>query len=157
MTQEPTNPLKFARDLAQLQQHLGHAANPYLPIEHQDPAAAGFLVVINDLTAGTAPTAAVARAMEMYNRVSGQQREHEKAVQARKEREEAELAAEEEITRKVACPTCGAEAGLSCVGTGRGGGIRKKSHADRNRIARSLLDGHTTAATEGGHRKTEGG
>ncbi|MFJ1653499.1 hypothetical protein ACIOC2_19340 [Streptomyces sp. NPDC088337] len=142
------NMLKFARDLACLQDDLVHAANEYVPIEHQDPAAVGFLTVINELTAGTDPTTAVARAMAVYNRVREQQRDHDHAVRAQQEREAAELAAEEEITRKVACPFCGAEAGLSCVGTGRSGGLRRKSHADRMRLARSLNDGHTAADSE---------
>jgi hypothetical protein len=139
--EEPFNALQFANDLAHFRALLEHAANEYHPIEHQDPAAAALLVVINELTANTDPTTAVARAMTTYNRVRGDQREHEHAVDAQRKQEAAELAAEEEITRKVACPTCGAEAGLSCVGTGRSGGIRKKSHADRVRLARGLNEG----------------
>ncbi|MFC8520796.1 hypothetical protein [Streptomyces sp. NPDC057257] len=141
MPEEPLNVLQFANDLAGFRADLEHAANEYLPIEHQDPAAAALLVVINALTANTEPTTAVARAMTTYNRIRGQQKEHEHAVEAQRKREAAELAVEEEITRKVACPTCGAEAGLSCVGTGRSGGLRKKSHADRVRLARSLNEG----------------
>lgn len=152
MTQEPFNALQFAHDLARLRENLAHAANEYLPIDHQDAAAVGFLVVINELTAGTDPTTAVARAMAAHNRVEGKRREHEHAVRAQQEREEMELAAEEEITRKVACPYCGAEASLSCVGTGRGGGIRKKSHADRIRLARQLNEGTRPETEAGGVR-----
>ncbi|MDX3026734.1 zinc finger domain-containing protein [Streptomyces scabiei] len=143
MTQEPFNALQFARDLANLRADLDHAANEYIPIEHQSAAAAGFLIVINELTAGTNSTTAVERAMTAYNRVRSQQQEQEREARERQERTEAELEAEEQITRKVACPYCGAEASLSCVGTGRSGGIRKKSHADRIRLARGLNDGKT--------------
>ncbi|MGW1961809.1 zinc finger domain-containing protein [Streptomyces sp. NPDC001935] len=140
--------LKFARDLEGLRFDLDQASNEYLPIEHRNPAALGLLIVINELTAGTEATAAVARAMTAYNRVRGEQKQHEKSVDEQKARQEAELAADEEITRKVACPTCGAEAGLGCVGTGRSGGYRKKSHADRFRLARSLNDGSAPADSE---------
>ncbi|MFE2262558.1 zinc finger domain-containing protein [Streptomyces griseosporeus] len=150
MTQEPFNALQFARDLEKLRADLEHAANEYMPIEHQSASAAGFLIVINELTAGTDPTTAVARAMAAYNRVRTEQQDHERATREQQERDEAELAAEEEITRKVACPYCDAQAGLSCVGTGRSGGIRKKSHADRIRLARRLNDGHAAAEPEGG-------
>jgi hypothetical protein len=144
------NALQFANDLAHFRAHLEHAANEYHPIEHQDPAAAALLVVINELTANTDPTTAVARAMTTYNRVRGQQREHEDSLDSQRKLQAAELAAEEEITRKVACPTCGAEASLSCVGTGRSGGIRKKSHADRIRLARSLNEGAAPTAPQDG-------
>lgn len=140
VTQEPLNALHFARDLERLRADLEHEASEYMPIEQQNPAAAGLLIVINELTAGTDHATAVARAMAAYDRIRGQQRENDQAVRAQQERAEAELAAEEEVTRKVACPYCGAEASLSCVGTGRSGGIRKKSHADRFRLARQLTD-----------------
>ncbi|MFF0139688.1 hypothetical protein ACFYRN_24945 [Streptomyces sp. NPDC005227] len=140
--------LQFARDLEGLRENLDHASNEYMPIEHRDPAARGFLVVINELTAGTEPTVAVARAMAAYDRIRAERKEYDRSVNAQKEQRDAELAAEEEITRKVACPTCGAEAGLSCVGTGRSGGYRRKSHVDRVRLARSLNDGHTHSNAE---------
>lgn len=55
MTDEPFNALRFAADLASVRADLEHAAQPYQPIEHQDAAAAGFLTVIRELTAGTDP------------------------------------------------------------------------------------------------------
>ncbi|MFD7793619.1 hypothetical protein [Streptomyces sp. NPDC059759] len=140
--------LQFAKDLEGLLENLDHASNEYVPIEHRDPAARGFLVVINELTAGTEPTVAVARAMAAYNQVRGERKDYDRSAIAQKEQRDAEVAAEEEITRKVACPTCGAEAGLSCVGTGRSGGYRRKSHADRARLARSLNDGSAPVESE---------
>ncbi|MFD4258216.1 hypothetical protein ACFWR9_11445 [Streptomyces sp. NPDC058534] len=140
MTEPPTNALQFHRDLARLQEQLEHAGNEYLPIEHQSPAAAGFLKVINELTAGADPTAAVARAMDCYFRVDEAQRAHAAATEARRQREEQDLESEEEITRKVECPGCGAAAGLRCKGTGASGGLKKKSHRVRFRLARQLND-----------------
>ncbi|MFD4343428.1 hypothetical protein ACFWQ6_00850 [Streptomyces coelicoflavus] len=146
MTEPSTNGLQFAHDLARLREHLEHAGNEYLPIEHQSAAAAGFLKVINELTAGTDPTAAVARAMASYFRVDEAQRAHTAAVEARRQREEQDLEAEEETTRKVECPDCGATAGLRCKGTGASGGLKKKSHRARFRLARQLTDQKGTAS-----------
>jgi hypothetical protein len=150
MTPAPFNALSFARDLALLRENLEHASNEFLPIEHQDPASAALLLLIDHLTSGADTTTAVVKATETYNRIRGQQRAHEKAVQAQRDQEAAQLEADEEISRRVACPTCGAEASLSCVGTGRSGGIRKKSHADRMRLARSLNDGTPRNASAAG-------
>ncbi|MET9815312.1 hypothetical protein [Streptomyces sp. NPDC006355] len=140
MTDEPINALRFADDLARVRADLEHAAQPYQPIEHQDAAAAGFLTVIRELTAGTDPTTAVARALDAYTGVRTRQKEHEEATEARRRQEEQDLEAEEEITRKVECPFCGAAAGMRCRGTGASGGLKKKSHADRYRLARGLND-----------------
>ncbi len=140
VTEQPFNALQFARDLERLRADLEHEANPYMPIEHQSAASAALLIVINELTAGTDHTTAVSRATAAYKDIRGRQREHEHSTRAQQERDEAELAAEEAVTQKVACPYCGAEVGLRCVGTGRSGGIRKKSHADRFRLARGLND-----------------
>jgi len=147
MTDAPVNPLRFAADLAYLKEDLAHAAQSYQPIEHQDPASLGFLTVIQELTSGTDPTLAVAKAMEAYNDLKRQKREHEEAVEGRRRQDEQALAAEEEITRKVACPTCGSEAGMKCRGTGASGGLKKKSHADRYRLARGLAEGTARGQT----------
>ncbi|MBQ1096318.1 hypothetical protein KBY55_09500 [Streptomyces sp. b94] len=141
MTDAPVNPFRFADDIARLKADLEHAANEYHPIEHQDPAALGFLTVIHELTSGTDPVIAVSKAMGAYNGLKGRKREHEEAVETRRRQEDQELAAEEEITRKVACTTCGSEAGMRCRGMGASGGLKKKSHADRYRLARSLGPG----------------
>lgn len=74
MTDEPFNSLRFAADLASVRADLEHAAQPYQPIEHQDAAAAGFLTVIRELTAGTDPTTAVARAMDAYTGIRTRQK-----------------------------------------------------------------------------------
>ncbi|WP_228916864.1 hypothetical protein [Streptomyces sp. DH20] len=140
MTDASFNALRFAADLARVRADLEHAAQPYQPIEHQSAAAAGFLTVIRELTAGTEPTAAVARAIDVYIGIETRQKEHEEATDARRRQDEQELEAEEEITRKVECPFCGAAAGMRCRGTGASGGLRKKSHADRYRLARGLND-----------------
>jgi len=140
MTDESFNALRFAAELASVRADLEHAAQEYQPIEHQDAAAAGFLTVIQELTAGTEPTTAVARAVAAYTNVKTRQQEQEKATDARRRQEEEELAAEEEITRKAECPTCGSAAGLKCRGTGASGGLKKKSHAARFRLARGLND-----------------
>ncbi|MEU0459192.1 hypothetical protein ABZ322_41010 [Streptomyces sp. NPDC006129] len=145
MTDEPFNALRFADNLAWVRAELEHAAQPYQPIEHQDAAAAGFLTVIRELTAGTDPTAAVARALEAYTGVRTRQKEHEEATEARRRQDEQDLEAEEAITRKVECPFCGAAAGMKCRGTGASGGLKKKSHADRYRLARGLNDASTEA------------
>ncbi|MCX4816664.1 hypothetical protein OG601_39385 [Streptomyces sp. NBC_01239] len=149
MTEQPFNALQFARDLERLRADLEHAANEYQPIEHQSPAAAGFLTVINELTAGIDYTTAVARAMASHSAIREKQREHNAAVRTQEELDQAALDAEEAVTRKVACPYCGAEAGLSCVGAGRSGGLKKKSHADRFRLARSLNDRTTPDSATG--------
>jgi hypothetical protein len=138
MTDEPLNALRFAADLARVRADLEHAAQPYQPIENQNAAAAGFLVVIRELTGGTDPTTAVARAVNAYLDVETRQKEHHEATEARRRQEEKDLEAEEEITRKVECPFCGVAAGLKCRGTGASGGLKKKSHADRYRLARGL-------------------
>lgn len=138
MTDEPVNALRFAAQLARVQADLEHAAQPYQPIEHQSAAAAGFLIVIRELTNGTDPTTAVARALDVYSNIDTRQRAHLEATEARRREDEKELEAEEEITRKVHCPTCGSEAGLKCRGTGASGGLKKKSHVARFRLARSL-------------------
>jgi transcription elongation factor Elf1 len=140
MTDEPLNALRFAADLARVRADLEHAAQPYQPIEHQDAAAAGFLTVIQELTAGTDSTTAVARALDAYTAVRTRQKEHEEATDARRRQEEQDLKAEEEITRKVECPFCGSAAGMRCRGTGASGGLKKKSHSDRYRLARGLND-----------------
>jgi hypothetical protein len=140
MTDEPFNALRFAADLASVRADLEHAAQPYQPIEHQDAAAAGFLTVIRELTAGTNPTTAVARAMDAYTGIRTRQKEHAEATEARRRQEEKDLEAEEETTRKSECPTCGVTAGLKCRGTGASGGLKKKSHAARYRLARGLDD-----------------
>lgn len=145
VSQQPFNALQFARDLANVRAHLEHASSPDHPIEHQDPSAAGFLTVINELTAGTDPTTAVARAIESYKIVDQRKREHGEAEEVRRRREEAELDAEEEVTRKVECPTCGAVAGMKCRGIGASGGLKKKSHRDRFRLARQLTDTRGTS------------
>ncbi|MGW3383499.1 zinc finger domain-containing protein [Streptomyces albogriseolus] len=59
------------------------------------------------------------------------QKEHHEAVEDRRRREEKELEAEEEISRKVECPTCGSAATLKCRVTGASRGLRKKSHTAR--------------------------
>lgn len=140
MTDEPFNSLRFAADLASVRADPEHAAQPYQPIEHQDAAAAGFLTVIRELTAGTDPTTAVARAMDAYTGIRTRQKEHEEATEERRRQEEKDLEAEEEITRKVECPTCGMAIGLKCRGTGASGGLKKKSHVARYRLARGLDD-----------------
>ncbi|MGW4102079.1 zinc finger domain-containing protein [Streptomyces sp. NPDC004976] len=140
MTDAPVNLFQFADDIARLKADLEHAANEYHPLEHQDPAALGFLTVIRELTSGTDPVIAVAKAMEAYNDLESRKREHEEATEARRRQEEQELAVEEEVTRKVTCPICGSEAGMKCRGTGASGGLKKKSHADRSRLARGLGD-----------------
>ena len=138
MTDEPFNALRFAADLARVRASLEHAAQPYQPIENQNAAAAGFLIVIRELTGGTDPTTAVARAVNAYMDVENRQKEHHEATEARRRQEENDLEAEEEITRKVECPYCGVAPGLRCRGTGASGGRKKKSHADRYRLARGL-------------------
>ncbi|MFD6790783.1 hypothetical protein [Streptomyces anthocyanicus] len=138
MTDAPVNSLRFAADLACLKADLAHAAQEHQPIEHQDPAALGFLTVIDELTSGTDPTIAVAKAMEAYSGLKCRPRENEEATDARRRQEDQDLAAAEEITRKVVCPTCGSEARMRCRGTGASGGLKKKSHADRYRLARGL-------------------
>lgn len=140
MTDESFNVLRFHADLSRMQTELEDASNPYLPIEHQDASAAGFLTVIRELTTGTEATAAVARAMDVYNDISKRQKEHEEAAENRRRRDEQDLEAEEQVTRKVECPFCGVAPGLKCRGTGASGGLKKKSHADRYRLARSLTD-----------------
>ena len=107
MTDEPFNALRFAADLARVRASLEHAAQPYQPIENQHAAAAGFLIVIRELTGGTDPTTAVARAVNAYMDVENRQKEHHEATEARRRQEENDLEAEEEITRKVECPYCG--------------------------------------------------
>ncbi|WP_432169074.1 zinc finger domain-containing protein [Streptomyces sp. 1222.5] len=143
MTEESFNALKFARDLAGLQADLEDATNEWVPVDQQNPAASGLLTVINELTAGTEPTTAVARAVDAYNTVRRRMREHENATDARRRQEQEELEAEEAITRKVQCPFCGVEAGLKCRGTGASGGLKNRSHRDRFRLARQLNDGAT--------------
>lgn len=139
MTDEPFNALRFHADLRRVEAALEHAALPY-PIEHQSAAAAGFLTVIRELTAGTESTAAVARALDVYIDIDTRQKEHQEATEDRRRHEEKELEAEEEITRKVECPTCGVAASLKCRGMGASGGLKKKSHAARYRLARGLND-----------------
>ncbi len=78
--------------------------------------------------------------MATYFRVDEAQRAHVAATEARRQREEQEVEAEEEITRKVECPDCGAVVGLRCKGTGASGGLKKKSHRARFRLARQLTD-----------------
>lgn len=140
MTDAPVDALRFAAQLARVQADLEHAAQPYQPLENQSAAAAGFLTVIRELTNGTDPTTAVARALNVYSDLDTRQKAHLDAVEARRLEDEKELEAEEEITRKVVCPTCGSEAGLKCRGTGASGGLKKKSHRDRYRLARGLQD-----------------
>lgn len=144
MADEPLNGLRFAADLARVREDLEHAAQPHQPLEHQSAAAAGFLTVITELTDGTEPTTAVARALAVYIDIDGRQNEHQAAAEKQRLQDEQDLEAEEAITRKVECPYCGAAPGAKCRGTGASGGLRKKSHADRHRLARGLTDSPST-------------
>jgi hypothetical protein len=137
---DAVNTLQFARDLARLEARLADAAGEWLPLEQQSPAAAGFLVLLHELTEGTDPVPAIAKAMRAHDRVYENKREHHEASEEQRRIIEEEVAAEEEVTKKVECPFCGASAGMNCRGTGAGGGLRKRSHRDRFRLARSLND-----------------
>lgn len=148
MPEEPVNPLQFARDVARLRERLEPWTCEYLPIEEQSASKTGFLVLLNELTNGTEPVTAVVKAMRAHDRVYENKHDHFEAVGKQRMSEAAELAAEEEITRKVECPYCGVSAGMKCRGTGASGGLKNKSHRDRYRLARSLNDGQHEQAAE---------
>ncbi|MGP3737582.1 zinc finger domain-containing protein (plasmid) [Streptomyces sp. GDS52] len=94
--------------------------------------------MIHELASGTDSTIAVAKAMDAYNGLKGRKRENEEATERQRCQDDQYLAADEEITRKVSCPTCGSEARMKCRGTGVSGGLKKKSHTDRYQLTRSL-------------------
>ncbi|MFF1300240.1 MULTISPECIES: hypothetical protein [unclassified Streptomyces] len=83
---------------------------------------------------------AIAKAMFAHDRLYENKREHYESSEEQRRITEEEISAEEEVTKKVECPFCGALVGMNCRGTGAGGGLRKRSHRDRFRLARSLND-----------------
>lgn len=137
----PVNMLQFARDLARLEEVLVQASYSVGPNgEERSAKAASFLTLLRALTDGREPVRAIAEAIRVYHQVR-QEKTEIWASRAKLEKERYErLMSEEEITRKVECPYCGAAPQTSCRSTGPSRGARTESHTGRYRLARGLDD-----------------
>lgn len=124
-----------------LEGDLEHAAYAYgLNGEERSAKATAFLALLRALTNGQEPVPAIAEAIRVYNAITDAKLEdretREKLARASRER----AAADEEITRKVECPYCGAAPQTSYRVMSPNRAVRTCSHADRYRLARSLND-----------------
>ncbi|SBT89393.1 hypothetical protein GA0115233_100940 [Streptomyces sp. DI166] len=137
----PINMLQFSRDLAHLEEVLTQAAYSIGPNGFERSAkAASYLTLLRALTDGAEPVPAIAEALRVYKEVRQQKYEiWASRAELEKERHE-RLMAEEEITRKVECPYCGAAPQTSCRSVGSSRSVRTESHRGRYRLARGLDD-----------------
>ncbi|MER5213678.1 hypothetical protein ABT063_24680 [Streptomyces sp. NPDC002838] len=148
MADRSINVLAFGRELARFEGHLEYVRSH--ADERWEPAAeicAAFLALLRALSDGSEPVAAIAEAIRVHD-----EHVHKSALVrerhfARSREESERRMAEEEVSRKVECPFCGAAAGSSCRTTGAASSARS-SHRDRFRLARSLNDGAREATSE---------
>lgn len=144
MTAQTAGTLTFARDLAEFREHLEWTAAGRYQSEHGAvPLADALLALLGALEADAEPLDAIAAALDEWKRATQRLRNAEEAARARAAADSERLAAEEEITRKVTCPACGAEPEEKCRSLGRVSTVRTQSHQRRFRLARSLNDGAT--------------
>lgn len=145
MAEEAINPFTFARDLAQLEQHLEWARGVRRGDgqigDVCDEIATSFLALLHALADGQDPVPAIYEAIRVLGERSHENRELHKTRSARGRADYERRMAEEEITRGVECPYCGAASGSSCRSTGPARVVRTNSHRDRYRFARSLNEG----------------
>lgn len=145
------NMLQFARDLGRLEDHLEWARSARGDGQYGDAAAeiaTSFLALLRALTNGTEPVPAIAEAIRVLDETRIESRTLWTADNARAQQHRERMHAEEEITRKVECPHCGAAPDTTCRTTGPNRQVKTESHRSRYRLARHLNDGVADAASE---------
>lgn len=141
--------MAFADDLAALRHTLGMCGEKWGNPIGIDAEADAFLALLDALEEGREPIDAVITAVRVWRETRGREDEAGEAARRRQQAAYEETMRQEEISRKVECPACGAVPGKSCRTTGEFRNVRTHSHRDRWRLARSLNDGaHEDAAAE---------
>ncbi|WAZ20188.1 hypothetical protein STRCI_001287 [Streptomyces cinnabarinus] len=106
-----------------------------------DELAAALQALLQGLTDGLDSIAAITDAMRAHDeRVERNRAADEVRMDRWREAQERKMA-EEEVTRKVECPYCGASPGTSCRTAPPARAVRTGSHRDRCRLARGLNEG----------------
>lgn len=137
----PVDVFAFSRDLAALRAeldwlhgHEDHDQTPYGPAVHALEA------ILDALEAGHDRVESTSHAITVWRAAHKTRADQQKHDQEQRAADYARRMAEEETTRKVECPYCGAHPGASCRTTGALQTVRTDSHRDRYRHARNLHD-----------------
>lgn len=148
MTDQPINPLTLARDLGKFRDHLAWVKDcgPYSYDDPGSEVAEAFLVLLDALAAGQEQLIAIATAIRAHDEATSRNQERRQVARQREAEDYQRRMAEEEITRKVECPYCGAAPQASCRTVGPTRSVRTDSHRDRYRLARRLNEEPSDAA-----------
>ncbi|MGI5286612.1 zinc finger domain-containing protein [Nonomuraea polychroma] len=132
---DQTNPLAVAQEIASFVYHLECMASQD---DYVGVTASSLHTLIKALQQGRDALTATVDAMRVFDEKHAEIRRSWDVQAQKRDAAHQRLMAEEEITRKVECPYCGAVPQLGCRTVGPRRALRAESHRDRYRLARGL-------------------